>query len=192
MNTDIPRQLPKIAADLELSKVDLPIQLKVKTAELILNLMARRKHFGLFVILGWQRKWREFSDISDSQQDIFARRPINIWNIRAGERRRYDVGATINFDGAILIDRGGSIVHSGVMIEGLRPRVVADKVNPGRFNDLSEQFGFDAKVHTRHLTAIAASHVFKGTTVFTVSEESGAFHVFERGRIIYRCRPPYC
>jgi hypothetical protein len=192
MKIDIKKQLADIAADLGSSKTALPVPLKVKAAELIMNLMSRRQPFGLFVILGWQRKWRDFLDVSDSRQDIFARHHINILNIRPGERRRYDVGATLNFDGAILIDKGGAIIHSGVMIEGLRPRVVADKVRPGHFNDLSEQFGFDAKVHTRHLTAIAASYIFKDTTVFTVSEESGAFHIFERGQIIYRCRPPFC
>jgi DNA integrity scanning protein DisA with diadenylate cyclase activity len=72
-----------------------------------------------------------------------------------------------------------------VTIEGLRPSLVARKINPGRFSDLSEQFGFRKKVHTRHLSAIAASYFFDGTTVFTVSEETDDFHMFENGKIIY-------
>ena len=55
----------------------------------------------------------------------------------------------------------------------------------GKFSDLSEQFQFNQKVHSRHLFAIASSYVFEGTTVFTVSEESGRLHIFEKGRIIY-------
>jgi len=186
MENRIADHLHHIAHDLVDSEVELPPELKLKTADLILHLMARRRSFGLFVILGWQNKWLEYLDRPDSGQDLFAGRRINIMNIRPGERRRYDLGATLNFDGAILIDRRGAIVHSGVIIEGVRPRLVAAKVNPGRFEDLSEQFGFDTKVHTRHLTAIASSYVFRGSTVFTVSEETGAFHIFELGRIIHR------
>ncbi len=186
MESRIHARLADIASDLAGSAVDLPLALKLKTADLILHLMARRRNFGLYVILGWRRDWSECLDRPDSGQDIFARRRINIMNFRHGERRRYDVSATVNFDGAILIDRRGSIIHSGVIIEGMRPSLVAQKINPGRFNDLSEQFGFADKVHTRHLTAIASSFVFGGTTVFTVSEESGHFHIFEGGRIMHR------
>lgn len=180
------RQLRVVSRSFERSKTALPLSLKMKAAELVVDLMARRKDFGLFVILGWQQKWRDYLDISDKQQDIFAGHHIDIMRTRRGKNRRNDVSATVHFDGAILIDRHGAIVHSGAMIEGLRPRVVAEKLNPGRFTDLSEQFGFENKVHTRHLTAIAASYVFKGTTVFTVSEENNACHIFEAGRIVCR------
>jgi DNA integrity scanning protein DisA with diadenylate cyclase activity len=179
-------RLDELAECLLASRTDIPLPLKMKTAEVILRLMAQKshKHFGLFVILGWQRKWQDHLDISDSQQDIFAEHHLDI--MRAGEKgRRLDVGATVDFDGAILIDKRGTIIHSGVFIEGLRPRVVAERVNPGRFKDLSEQFGFDTKVHARHLAAISASYVFKGTTVFTVSEETDTFHAFEGGKIMY-------
>ncbi len=167
------------------SGVGLPIYLKVKVAELILGLMARKKSFGLFVILGWQNKWRKFTDISDSTQDIFARHHHNVMSIGERSGNHHNLAATLNFDGAILINARGDITHSGVTIEGLRPSLVARKINPGRFRDLSEQFGFKKKVHTRHLSAIAASYFFEDTTVFTVSEETDAFHVFENGRIIY-------
>lgn len=186
MERQIVKRLEAITLDLEGSGVKIGLELKLKTAELILRLMGRRGHFGLFVILGWQRKWQKYLDISDSRQDIFAKDRHNIMELGRRSHRRHDIGLTVNFDGAILIDGRGNIVHSGVFIEGLRPRVVADKLNPGRFTDLSEQFGFDTKVHARHLSAITASYVFKGTTVFTVSEENDAFHIFEHGRIVHR------
>jgi DNA integrity scanning protein DisA with diadenylate cyclase activity len=178
-------RLQAAAKSLEASKIELPLSLKIKTAELILRIMSRRKNFGLFVILGWKKKWQEYLDISDSKQDIFADHHIDLKRMRPGTHRQYDVSATVNFDGAILIDANGSIIHSGVFIEGLRPRIVAQKINPGHFTDLSEQFGFDTKVHARHLSAITASYIFKGTTVFTVSEENDSFHIFEGGRIIH-------
>jgi len=162
-----------------------PIAVKLKLTELILHLMKRKSPFGLFAILGWQRKWQEHLDISDSYQDIFDKHRINIMNIKASKRARRDVASTVSFDGAILINNKGDILHSGVMIEGLWPRKVAAKVNPGQFRDLSEQFGFKKKVHTRHLSAIAASYIFKNTTVFTVSEETGNFHIFENGQIVF-------
>lgn len=185
MRTRIQERLERLTQDLQGSAVALPLTMKLRTAELILRLMARRGRFGLYVILGWQNRWRQYLDRPDSEQDIFAQHRLNLLSLKPGERRRYDVAATVDFDGAILIDKAGYLIHSGVLIEGMRPRFVAEKVNPGRFADLSEQFGFETKVHTRHLTAIASSYVFPGTTVFTVSEETGAFHVFEGGRIIY-------
>lgn len=176
------RELERIAAALAGSRTDVSLELKLKAAELILRLMGRKKRFGLFVILGWQRKWNAHLDISDSEQDIFADHRMDL---RRVETLRRNVSTTLDFDGAILIDRKGAVVHSGVFIEGLRPRIAAQRLNPGRFDDLSEQFGFETKVHARHLSAITASYIFKGTTVFTVSEENGDFHIFEGGRITH-------
>ncbi len=181
----IKRSLVKVEKALKKSKIIAPLAPKLKLAELILYLMKRKRPFGLFIILGWQNKWRKFTHMPDVYQDIFAKRHINIMRIKAGQRRRRDVSATVNFDGAILISSNGELLRSGVMIEGLRPRAVAEKINPGKFRDLSEQFGFKTKVHMRHLSAITASYMFKGTTVFTVSEENNVFHIFEDGRIIY-------
>jgi DNA integrity scanning protein DisA with diadenylate cyclase activity len=146
--------------------------------------MNRKRGFGLFVIVGWQDKWRKYTDIPDSRQDIYTQHPQNI--LKHYKSHKHDIETTINFDGAILINPKGDIVNSGIVIEGLRPKIVADKLNPGNFKDLSEQFGFGEKVHSRHLSAITCSYIFKGTTVFTVSEESDSFHVFENGRIVYR------
>lgn len=185
----IQRRLKAIAASLKTSKVDLPLELKLKMAELILRLTARQKSFGLFVILGWRKKWQPHLDISDSQQDLFAKRRLNIMSMSAEVGRSYrDVAATLDFDGAILVDGDGHIAHSGVYVEGLRPRLVANRLNRGHFNDLSEQFGFKTKVHARHLSAITASYIFKGTTVFTVSEENDDIHIFENGRIVHSLR----
>lgn len=167
------------------SNIFLPLILKIKTTELVLNLMRDEKNFGLFVILGWQNKWQEYTDISDITQDIFLAHHVNINEIENHADWYREVESTVGFDGAILIDGAGEIKHSGVILEGLRPRIAADTVNPGQFKDLSEQFGFKQKVHARHLFAITSSYVFKNTTVFTVSEETDAFHIFEGGKIVY-------
>ena len=182
----VERKLAVIGKRLTDSQVDLPLPLKLWTAEAILRLTGRRKLFGLFVVLGWQSRWQRYSDIADRRQDIFAKGGHSIIDSGTKPSRRPHIAATMDFDGAILINRRGEIIHSGVMIEGLRPKLVASRLYPGQYRDLSERFGFRHKVHTRHLTAIAASYVFKGTTVFTVSEESGSFHVFEKGRIVYQ------
>ena len=166
------------------SKNELPIILKIRMVEIILHLIRKRKSFGLFVILGWENKWEKFADTPDASQDIFVGHNINVKR-QASEGARQGIVRTVNFDGAILVDSAGNIIHSGAMIEGLRPKVAADKINPGRFADLSTQFGFMQKVHMRHLAAITASYIFNGTTVLTVSEETGHFHIFENGRILY-------
>ena len=186
MENRLQKRLAAIATSLEDSSVDLSPEIKLKVAELVLRLTDRSTSFGLFVILGWKKKWQTYLDISDSHQDIFAKQKLNVMRLGQVEHKTYhDMAATLDFDGAILIDAAGNVVHSGVFIEGLRPRMVANRVNRGQFNDLSEQFGFKSKVHARHLSAISASYVFKGTTVFTVSEENDDVHIFENGRIVH-------
>ena len=177
----IPKIISEIKDKLNYSKITISRDLKIKVAENMLNIMAARHiHFGLFIIVGWQNKWHIYTDISDSGQDIFAKHHINIMAKGTDE-----ISTTVDFDGAILIDKHGNIKHSGVIIEGLRPSLAAQKVNPGKFADLSEQFGFKEKVHSRHLSAITASYIFKNTTVYTVSEENDSFHIFEAGKILY-------
>ena len=183
---DVEKTLKKIEKAMSRSKGRLPFLLKKRLSRLILKLMNRRDGFGLFVVLGWQDKWNKFTDIPDSRQDIYTKHHVNLNVMEIGKPDiHYDIESTVNFDGAILIDTKGSILHSGLMIEGLRPHEIADKINPGKFKDLSEQFGFKEKVHLRHLSAISASYIFKNTTVFTVSEETDTFHIFEGGKIIY-------
>jgi cytidyltransferase-like protein len=181
---DVNKTVAKIKQALKRSKTHSSLNTKLALSEVILNVMNRRRAFGLFVILGWNNKWNKFTDVPDSNQDIYKKHHVNLKDL-VKEGKHYRVESTLDFDGAILIDKDGNILDSGIIIEGLRPKVVANKINPGKFKDLSEQFGFKGKVHSRHLSAIAASYVFKGTTVFTVSEENDSFHVFENGRIVY-------
>jgi len=183
---NIKKILGELGAIFKKSKIKFPEKLRLKTAKLILKLMNRKRGFGLFIILGWQNKWREYTDLPDVQQDIYTKHHQNI--LKHYRSHKHDIETTINFDGAILIDSRGNVVHSGIIIEGLRPHVIADKIHPGHFKDLSDQFGFGEKVHSRHLSAITASYIFRDTTVFTVSEENDSFHVFEGGKIIYRAR----
>lgn len=181
---NVPKILEELRVKLKKSKIKFPEKLRLKTAKIILKSMNRRRGFGLFIILGWQSRWRKYTDIPDSRQDIYVKHHQNI--LKHYKSHKHDIETTVNFDGAILVDKKGNIVHSGIIIEGLRPKVIANKINPGRFKDLSEQFGFSEKVHSRHLSAITCSYIFKGTTVMTVSEENDSFHVFEGGTIIYR------
>lgn len=181
---EINKTVAKIQQALKDSKTLTSINTKLILSEVILNIMNRRRAFGLFVILGWQDKWSSFTDVPDSRQDIYKRHHVNLKDL-VKEGKHYKVESTLDFDGAILINKNGDILDSGIIIEGLRPKVVANKIRPGKFKDLSEQFGFKGKVHSRHLSAIAASYIFKGTTVFTVSEENDSFHIFENGRIVY-------
>jgi hypothetical protein len=164
------------------SENGISLALKQRVADIILRACEQHiEPFGLFIIIGWRKRWEGFAVTPDRSQDLFRGRNIH-QPTAAGQRR---ISTTRHFDGAILIDGAGNILHSGVMIEGLRPNKAATEINPGQFSDLSAQFGFKEKVHTRHLAAITASHVFEGTTIFTVSEETGKIHVFEDGKIVY-------
>lgn len=181
---NIPKILTEASRYLQNSDIKLPIELKLKVSKIMLGLMNRKSGFGLFIIIGWKDKWREHTDLPDSEQDIYVKYPQNV--LKHYKTHKHDIETTMNFDGAILIDSKGNIVHSGIIIEGLKPRIIANKINPGHFRDLSEQFGFRKKVHSRHLSAITASYIFKGTTVMTVSEETDSFHIFEGGKIVFR------
>ncbi len=181
---DVTKTIVKIRQALKKSKTYVSLNTKLTLSEVVLNVMNRRRAFGLFIILGWQDKWNNFTDVPDSNQDIYKKHHVNLRDL-VKEGKHYRVESTLDFDGAILVDKDSNILDSGIIIEGLRPKVVANKLNPGKFKDLSEQFGFKGKVHSRHLSAIAASYIFKGTTIFTVSEENDSFHIFENGRIVY-------
>lgn len=178
------RQLKQALIELEWSDNKLPLALKSKMAELIFNLIRNRKKFGMFVILGWKTRWQRFADTPDISQDIFVGHNTNILKITHTPQKN-SIMNTVNFDGAILIDCRGNVLHSGAMIEGLRPRATAERLNPHLKGDLSLHFGFKQKVHMRHIAAITSSYVFKNTTIFTVSEETDSVHIFEGGKIIY-------
>ena len=187
MNYD--KQLKKAQTALEWSKTEIPFVSKAKMTELVFNMMKERKNFGLFVILGWKNRWQKYADTPDASQDIFASHHTNIMKIVLKPEKKSGIIKTVNFDGAILIDRNGNVLHSGAMIEGLRPRATAHKLNPDGAGDLSSQFGFKQKVHMRHIAAITSSYLFKNTTIFTVSEENNSLHIFQDGKIIYSTVP---
>ncbi|OGY97094.1 MAG: hypothetical protein A2128_02455 [Candidatus Liptonbacteria bacterium GWC1_60_9] len=187
--------LQKVESCLADSGVALPMLYKLRLAEFVLRLRKRfHKKFGLLIVFGWQNKWlKKYADLPDASQDIFKKHPVRIFRFQ-GEALQ-DLGnerfiskhlrELVNFDGAILVDKKGAIVRSGVYLEGLRPKIVVEKLYPGHASDLSSRFGFRKKVHARHLAAITVSYVLRGTTVYTLSEETGDFHIFERGKIVY-------
>lgn len=159
--------------------------LKLKTYQALLDLRAKRKAFGMIVVLGWRREWSGVhASVPDAEQDLFERYHFSLIDhsvVESAER----IGRTTQFDGAILVSRDGSAVASGVYLENVSAKRIAKKLHGNRAEDLSEAFGFSTKVHTRHLAAIAASYILKGTTIFTVSEEDSSVRVFERGRIVW-------
>ena len=87
----------------------------------MLGLMARQKDFGMFVILGWERKWQKYADTADVSQDIFAQHHVNIMDMGAISRKKDSIADTIEFDGAVLVDdhgnRGGPRPEEGRRIE---------------------------------------------------------------------------
>ncbi len=180
------RELFDIAGALSKSTVDLKFEYKLRVAAILLNLRRDlKKKFGMFVVFGWDDKDREkYIDVPDATQDIFGKRHFNIFDY-SEERITRLFRKTVNFDGAILIDAEGDVADSGVVLEGLRPKLLAKRLYAKKTGDLSSRLGFHKKVHTRHLSAITASYNLKNTAIFTVSEETGDFHIFEGGRIVY-------
>jgi len=163
-----------------------PPELKLKIYQTLKRLKnRRRKPFGMLIVAGWRREWWEkYASMPDRSQNRFASRAFDFAS--ASDDRALEVLAeTADFDGAILMNARGEIIASGIYLESMPPKKVAEILNPGRADDLSEALGFAKKVHTRHLAGIAASWWLKGTTIFVVSEEDGSIRIFERGRIIF-------
>lgn len=166
-------------------------EIKLKIYQIILRLRKRiKKPFGFLIVLGWRGEWnREYASTPDITQDIFRDHRFDLSRHSLGECLA-TIEKTIDFDGAILVNKEGTIISSGVYLENLSPKEVAKEMRPGhKVEDLSEAFGFAKKVHTRHLAAIAASYKLKGTTMFVLSEEDRSVRIFEKGKIIWSTIP---
>jgi CheY-like chemotaxis protein len=159
---------------------------RLRVAEIMLYLKNKILfNFGMFVILGWQEKWRkEYASLPDQDQNIFKEHRFSIFRYPTIEVAN-EFLKTIQFDGAILINERGTVTDSGVFIEGLRPIWVAKELKLAEAEDLSSCFGFRIKVHTRHLSAISASYQLKDTTIYIISKKTDDFRIFENGRIVY-------
>lgn len=168
------------------SKEGAPPELKLKIYHTLKRLKKRRrKPFGMLIILGWKREWtKKHASMPDKTQNLFAARPFDFAG--ASEDRTIEtLGQLADFDGAILMSEKGEIVASGIYLEAMQTKRVAELLAPDHAADMSAAFGFAKKVHTRHMAGIAASYWLKDTTVFVVSEEDGSIRIFENGRIIY-------
>lgn len=161
-------------------------ELKLKIYQTLKRLKKRRRRpFGMLIVLGWKREWmKEYASFPDRTQNKFAQKQFDF--AHASDDRALETLAGIaDFDGAVLANEKGEMIASGVYLERIETKKVAEILNPAKAEDLSEAFGFTKKVHTRHLAGIAASWRLKGATVFVVSEEDGSIRIFERGRIIF-------
>jgi DNA integrity scanning protein DisA with diadenylate cyclase activity len=158
--------------------------LKLKLYSLLKALQKRRRsEFGMLAVFGWRKDWFvDYASFPDATQNLFSVKPVSLAELSFD--RALDLFIQLSyFDGAILVDKNGRILASGVYLENMRPKTVAEKLCKKKTSDLSEAFGFVQKVHTRHLSGIACSYKLKGTAVFVISEESNALRVFEKGKI---------
>lgn len=162
------------------------IALRFDVYKILQRLIRRRKNpFGMLVVLGWKKEWlEEFASFPDSTQNLFAKKSYAL-RTHSFERTLELFTELSYFDGAVLMNPRGEMIASGVYVENIHPKEVAQEIAPAKAEDLSEAFGFMKKVHTRHLTGIACSHVLQGTTVYAISEEHEALRIFEKGKIIY-------
>ncbi|KKU10599.1 MAG: hypothetical protein UX65_C0016G0007 [Parcubacteria group bacterium GW2011_GWB1_46_8] len=176
--------LIKIFADEKSSKIK--PELKLRMYEILIQLMKRhRESFGFLLVLGWNSKWnKEFMSLPDVSQNIFEETLFRFME-HSMEEGVNKLSRTIDFDGAVLVNSNGRAFASGVYLENMKPKQVIEKTGISRYEDLSQAFGFSHKVHTRHLSGIAASYWLKNTLVYVISEEDQTLRVFEKGRIIY-------
>jgi DNA integrity scanning protein DisA with diadenylate cyclase activity len=167
------------------SKNDIDPRLKIKLLEILKMLVKRsRKPFGMLIILGWKREWNsQYAALLDETQNLFEEKRYDLKEMSVNKAVKV-FSALKTFDGAILINKEGHIIASGIYLINLNPKKVLERLKL-KGEDLSQAFGFKEKVHTRHITAITASLILGGTTVYTVSEESQIIRMYESGTIIY-------
>lgn len=160
--------------------------LKLRVYYLLKDLQKiHRQSFGMIIVLGWDDKWLDnYASILDSDQNLFSARNFDIKSA-ADEEVLKTLGKTADFDGAIFMTKEGVITASGMYLENMKPKELSKVLNSQKSGDLSSVFGFVKKVHTRHLTAIAASYWLKDATVYVVSEEDDSLRVFEGGKIVW-------
>lgn len=163
----------------------LSVDLKLKIHSLLIALKKEnKKPFGMIVVFGWRRKWnKKYAAFPDITQNIFKKVKVNLRNDFHSDLVQ-TLKRTLDFDGAILINKKGNFSASGVYLANIAPNEVA-KILYSSAVDLSTAFGFKKKVHMRHLAGIAASYILKGTTVFVLSEEDGSLRIFEEGKIVW-------
>jgi len=164
---------------------DLDVEVKIKILEALKYMVKRSKiNFGMLIVYGWKREWnKEYAYILDENQNLFEEKNYNIKNLSV--KKIVNIFNQLRtFDGAILINKEGKILASGVFLINLNPLKVMERMNL-KGEDLSDVFGFKSKVHTRHITAITASYILPNTTVYTVSEEEKIIRIYEKGKIIY-------
>lgn len=161
-------------------------QRKIELCVTLQQLMRRRRTpFGMLIVYGWKKKWfDEYASFPDATQNVFKEKPYDMAT-HAHDHVLDMLGSTTDFDGAILATNQGKLIASGVYLENIRPKDVAEHMKLPNADDLSSAFGFAKKVHTRHLAGIACSYRLRGTTVYVLSEEQRVLRVFEKGKIVF-------
>lgn len=161
----------------------------IKHKKAILNLIKElgqenKEKFGLLIILGYNHsRHKDFILTMSNNKNIFNGKK-DIFDEEAKE----SIKKTIFHDGAILILKDGTLERSGVQLDiNLIKFLNTMKLDWNK--DLASQLGFSNSVSMRHLSGISSSLQFKGTTVFTRSEETGDIRVYEEGKILFSTVP---
>lgn len=96
-----------------------------------------------------------------------------------------------NCDGAVIVDNSGTVVRVGAQLIKLDTRKVLKEREKefGKAGNPSVILGFGNSVGTRHTSALAATHAYKGVKALTLSEESDDIRVYKLGRIIASTHP---
>lgn len=168
------------------SKTAIPDENKERVYDILCDLKTNAdKSFGTIVVLGYiplQNSTDDFNEYTaPMDEDFFKDAKANLLDADVKQQ----ISKTLEFDGAILIKPDGDILHSGVYLRYKDYVDILEDLNASKIGSLSERFGFSECVGTRHIAAICESYRMPNTTIYIVSEETGAIRIFERGRIIY-------
>lgn len=138
---------------------------------------------GMTVVLGYDREdINHRRTIAEMCENTFFKTNDHL-NYDYIEEKMHDIR---DIDGAILADKEGNILMSGVFFL-VNPIFSLKKMGVPREDprSLPERFGFRTKVGTRHISSISASYKMKNSFIFSLSEETNLIRVFFNGRIFF-------
>jgi len=182
----MPKKKREIFDYINFCKTGVNKQHKIEILNAIHQLVSQsKKPFGMLIIVGWRKNWeRKHALIPDASQNIIDKKREQMFN-RNIRTVVNIIKKTKYFDGAILIQKNGYLISSGIYLTGLQPHLLVEHLGKKLDGDFSSSLGFKDPVHARHLVAITASWQLRDTTVYTVSEEKQTIRVYENSQIIY-------
>ncbi|MFC1752651.1 hypothetical protein ACFL96_04570 [Thermoproteota archaeon] len=135
------------------------------------------KRVGTSIAIGYRPE--HYKQARPMDTDYFETRRCSIYDSDIADH----IIRSTRYDGGIVIDIHGNIIRAGVKFVADDGEVL-DEMDIPNEKSLSERFGYNEKVGSRHTSCSAVSYKMPDTLIFILSEEKNKIRVLRRGYII--------